>query len=173
MADSVEAQTEAKNDPYQLAAPLMQQVEIRNVLLDRCSGERSPSLELDQRAFKIQTGVSELGFGKDVESKRLFVRTTFTLTVIQDAAGEPKSVLSLTASFVLTYTVASFEGIEDENIRGFSAVNGVYNAWPYWREFAQTTTARMGVGKGITVPVFRIGDNPLYEESSSREPSEA
>jgi len=41
-------------------------------------------------------------------------------------------------------------------VRHFAETNGLYNAWPYWREFVQNTAARMSL-PGLTVPVLRLG----------------
>lgn len=37
----------------------------------------------------------------------------------------------------------------------FANTNATFNLWPYWREFVQTTGARMGV-PGLTVPTYRV-----------------
>ena len=65
----------------------------------------------------------------------------------------------------------SFEGINDEHLHAFSATNGVFNAWPYWREFVQNTTARMGLPTPVIVPVFRLGENPFGDFTSDLESS--
>ncbi len=37
----------------------------------------------------------------------------------------------------------------------FASLNGVFNAWPYFREFLQSATTRMGLPQFV-LPVFRI-----------------
>jgi len=48
----------------------------------------------------------------------------------------------------------------------FARTNGIYNAWPYWREFVQNMIARMNLPP-LVIPVFRLfGQAPpfnLYE----------
>ena len=37
----------------------------------------------------------------------------------------------------------------------FAQANGTFNLWPYWREFVQSTSTRMGL-PALTVPSYRI-----------------
>jgi hypothetical protein len=100
-----------------------------------------------------------------------FVLPTFNMDIIQEEGSSEQSVLNVTATFALVYLVDSFEGVSDVNLEAFSLTNGIFNAWPYWREFVQNTVARMGIQGSITVPVFRIGDNPLRSHVSEINPS--
>ena len=72
------------------------------------------------------------------------------------AEGEPENqVLTINASFLLYYSVKDFEGLTKKGFEQFANLNGIYNAWPYWREFVQNTIARMGLPP-LAIPVFRI-----------------
>ena len=162
MADTPKAQSEQKKDRFQLAIPVAERVEILNVLLAACEARRTPAFAFKGDTFNLTYGVSNLGFGKNEKSERLFVTPSFTLTLDDSAeTEESQTQLTITAKFVLVYSIKSFDGIDHENIRAFAAINGVFNAWPYWREFVQNTTARMGLPRPITVPVFRVGENPF------------
>jgi len=68
---------------------------------------------------------------------------------------EQKPVIVIDASFVLSYKIDSFEGLTQEAFEQFANFNGIYNAWPYWREFVQNTVVRMGL-PSLSIPVFRI-----------------
>jgi hypothetical protein len=164
-ADSSGADTEMKKDPLGLAGSVAERVEIRNVLLAECKAIRSSAFSTKQDGLKLATGVSKLGFGRDEESNRLFVTLTFrvALSPVVEADAEAEVQLRVTATFVVAYSVKSFEGIGDDHIRAFSAINGVFNAWPYWREFVQNTTARMGLPMPVVIPVYRLGENPFEE----------
>ena len=175
MADSLESQSEQKKDPFELAVQVAERVEILNVLLASCEGKRTPSFKFKGEAFVLSTGVKKLNFGKNATLERLFISPTFTLS-LSDDDSELEPQLAISAKFVLVYSIKSFEGIDEENIRAFAAINGVFNAWPYWREFVQSTTARMGLPKPITIPVYRLGENPfegLESEDDSEEASAA
>ena len=69
------------------------------------------------------------------------------------AEGSDSLAFQLEAEFLLNYKVNSFEGITDEQLDAFGKMNGIYNAWPYWREYIQSTTVRMGL-PALTLPVL-------------------
>lgn len=65
-------------------------------------------------------------------------------------------VAHVEASFVLRYGVPSGTKVTKNALAEFASQNGVFNAWPYWREYLHATTARMGL-PGFVCPVLRIG----------------
>ena len=40
-------------------------------------------------------------------------------------------------------------------LRAFAEHSGLHTAWPYWREFVQSATTRLGL-PALTIPVFRL-----------------
>ena len=172
MTNSNEPQAGARQNPIELAAAVAQRIEIRNVVLTRCEVNRDSELDLKRAGTLLQYGITEVGFAKDDESNLLFVLPTFILKVTQERESDTASVLSVTATFAIFYTIDSFDGLTNVDLEAFSITNGVYNAWPYWREFAQSTTARMGLESPITLPVFRVGDNPFQQRCSTIKPEQ-
>jgi hypothetical protein len=81
----------------------------------------------------------------DREAKRLSVRAFLTV-----AAGD---LLRISAEFILEYSVdESPVGITDEAASAFGKMNGIHNVWPYWREYVQSSSARVGLFP-LTVPL--------------------
>ena len=74
------------------------------------------------------------------------------LQVETDAGND---LFTITAAYLLLYKLESSEGLSQEHYDAFGRLNGLFNAWPYWREFVQTTTARMGL-PSITIPVLHV-----------------
>jgi len=70
-----------------------------------------------------------------------------------------KPVILIDASFLLAYKIENFEGLTQKGFEQFANLNGIYNAWPYWREFVQNTIVRMGL-PSLSIPVFRIVKPP-------------
>lgn len=87
------------------------------------------------------------------------VRVSFSVRFKPDAVGmDDGSVFSASAIFLLRYrlTVAPPPiELRERLFRGFAWVNGGYNAWPYLREFIQSSAARAGF-LPVTLPVFRV-----------------
>lgn len=77
-----------------------------------------------------------------------------------DASGEV--VADLSATFHLLYKLPLTVEEEESCFEQFAIENGVYNAWPYWRELVQTSTGRIGL-PGVVLPVFR----PVSRELST------
>ena len=65
-----------------------------------------------------------------------------------------KSPVLIEATFLLTYAIEN-EGPTEREAEAFAAATATYNVWPYWREFVQSMTTRMGL-PGITIPLFHL-----------------
>jgi preprotein translocase subunit SecB len=72
---------------------------------------------------------------------------------------EKNVFLEIEAELVLLYSIKDIEGLDDSSFKSFAELNGTYNAWPYWREFVQNVTSRMGLPP-LTIPVFRLSGGP-------------
>jgi hypothetical protein len=64
-------------------------------------------------------------------------------------------VAKVACDMALDYLVAdpaAFEALTEEDCVEFASSNGVYNAWPYMREFCQSLSLRMLLPAPITLP---------------------
>ena len=84
----------------------------------------------------------------------VLVQFTFRATDEQD---KDVKVADAGARFVVRYRVPRelLESLPQEVVDEFATRNGIFNAWPYWREYLQTTMMRLGI-PGIIAPVYRI-----------------
>ncbi len=89
----------------------------------------------------------------DKRGKSATVRTRFRLKVFDESAA--KQIADVSAEFSLVYALADCSDITSEDVRSFGQANGVFNAWPYWREWVQSSFSRMGLPPFV-VPVFRL-----------------
>ncbi len=64
--------------------------------------------------------------------------------------------VGVAAVFELTYSLKSSEGLVQKDLAAFAAQNAVFNAWPYWRELAHSSTVRMGLKNPLVVPVLTV-----------------
>lgn len=133
-----------------LAAPVSERVEVREILLAGSMTKRGPTR--DGLIANLAMGVN-VATEVDKEKKVICVQLHFTLRAKYDEPKE-EELLRIEAAFVLRYQVPSLKGLGRPSITAFGELNGVYNAWPYWREFVQNTTVRMGL-PALTVPVYR------------------
>lgn len=84
----------------------------------------------------------------------------------EDQEGPESAAAEMFAAYELTYELPEDSDVPDDALDAFAETNGVFNAWPYFREFAQSSAARMGLPP-VLVPLFR-----LSPPETSREPSE-
>jgi preprotein translocase subunit SecB len=143
-------------NPLELAAPVSARVQIQGVLLIESSVKRGADTSIGQAEFRVNINISNVQYGADRANGKLFVVPTFTLKAERVTESEGTLILSIDASFALHYSIQSIGDFEDESIKAFALTNGVFNAWPYWREYVQSTAARMGLPP-IVIPVFRLG----------------
>lgn len=140
---------------FVLAAPVSERVEIHTVLVAECSAFRTPDADTEVPGLAPMTRIEEVGISVDREAGMIVLSPKFSLRMASAEAPEEESRLKIHCTFVIQYRCKNFEGIEASNIAAFAQTNGVFNAWPYWREFAQNMTSRLGL-KPVLVPLFRF-----------------
>jgi hypothetical protein len=73
----------------------------------------------------------------------------------QDDETTDEPPVQIDVTFALHYALEGTPSASDEDLEEFARVNGAFNAWPYWREYIQTTAARMNLPPTL-LPVFRV-----------------
>lgn len=145
---------------YQLAAGVARHVELRNVLLRSMSAKLK--MRLADASSVIESGKTDASvkvtptYSLEEPTLELNVVVEFGISI---STQEEQSirVLELGAEFELSYGLDSAPPTEqrDALLSAFAHINGTYNAWPYLREFVQSTTARMTLPP-VVLPVFRV-----------------
>jgi|SRR3954469_17807742 len=60
--------------------------------------------------------------------------------------------VAIEAVFDLIYQIDDWAGVSESDVQQFALANGTHNAWPYWREYAQSTSARLGLEPYVVGP---------------------
>ena len=60
------------------------------------------------------------------------------------------------ARFEIGYEAPALNENSDEQVLAFAKLNGIFNAWPYWREYLQSMSSRMGLPT-MLIPVLTVG----------------
>ncbi len=137
---------------YTLAAPVSDQVSIRHVRLVSSACSQSSNAGIGKHSLEINCEVKTQA---DKKKHYILVFPSFKLEGFPLERKQKKPDLVIEAAFVIIYKAESLEGLRHANFEAFGQSNGVYNAWPYWREFVQNTVARMNLPP-LTIPVFRL-----------------
>ena len=143
--------------PLQRAAPLSGTVTILDVSLSATRiVRRDEAADAPDHGF-LKVGTHTTTQGIATKAGEFWVVIPFSLVAVRNEEdgieGEP--IFSVEASFRLTYRTSVAELLTPPVLEAFAVTNGAYNAWPYWREFAQNMTARMGIVP-VILPVFRL-----------------
>lgn len=126
-------------------------VQLKDVRLVSSNCNQTPDAALGKKTYDIN-------YSTDVQVNR---KSGYVIVIAKfhfEAFIEnetPQSVILIETSFILSYTIENFKGLTQKGFEQFANLNGIYNAWPYWREFVQNTIVRMGL-PSLTIPVFRI-----------------
>lgn len=74
-----------------------------------------------------------------------------------------ETVLSIEAVYEAIYR--SKKDLSKEALEEFAKQNVGFNVWPFWREYVQNSTARMGINS-VSVPFFKFNryDIPVLEK---------
>lgn len=146
---------------YELACSVSKRVNLIDVRLEKSECFQKPNRAKSIIDIDIEC---EVGFHANPESNVLVVVPQFIINGYLDEKKD-EADFNINATFVLIYRIDSWDGLESSNFDAFANSNGVYNAWPYWREYVQNITSRMGLPP-LTIPVFRLS-NPSPERKQS------
>jgi len=137
---------------YTLAAPVSEKVSIRDVRLISSKCSQTPNAGRGKHSLKINC---EIKTKVDKKKGYIIVFPSFKLEGFPLERKQKKPDLVIEATFAIRYEAERLEGLKRGNFEAFAQANGVYNAWPYLREFVQNTVARMNLPPMI-IPVFRL-----------------
>lgn len=158
------ALTKKAGAKFDLAASVSQRVELDSILLVETVARRKPLP--GEYSANVTVGVN-VGVQADRKQGVIQVRPRFVLVARFEETGDDE-FLRIEATFLLQYRLPSFKGLRKANITAFGATSGVHDAWPYWREYVQATTVRMGC-PALTIPLYKpLSSKPSRLSVSSR-----
>lgn len=134
-------------------------------------GEASPLFELVSIRFvdchfsysKRRDGVGDevrLGFADlevKLEDEALHVSMLFEFLAPAPFEDEQDKQVMIRARVSIEYAAQPGRGqVQKEDAEAFARVNGIYNAWPYLREYVQSSLLRLGLPP-FELPLLRAG----------------
>lgn len=154
-----ESDTQRDAEIAQKAKPVSDRVQILEIrLLESRAEQRRFDEDLPRRMTQT------IGIETHLDGSVLSVFPHFLLVVKRHEGSPEELLVRIEARFALTYALSSQQDLSEENYDAFGQRNAVYNAWPYWREFVQSTTVRMGL-PALTLPVYRVGISKLQQDT--------
>lgn len=154
------------NRDIQAAKEIIAAVDLVDVRLAQagCKSSVRSVAEIEEPEFHISRSakLSKEGLKDGV----FYVLASLQLTVAASAEDQGRELVSIRAQYEIKYRVPRKFATTQKALKSFANINGLYNAWPYFREFVQTTTQRMDL-PGIVLPVYRIS-TPRAEKNTAR-----
>lgn len=95
-------------------------------------------------------GSSSYVFNKPALS--VYVELGINADVVHPVRKAQRFILS--AVFEVGYVIAPDAEADRSGLEAFARVNGLFHAWPYWREYVQNTMPRFGL-PGFVAPLLR------------------
>lgn len=157
--------SEPQANPFELAATVADSIQLVDVAVVECRG--GAILDPGHPESSGRLALPEVGF-RLAEGRVLQIRQHFRASVPPNPKRKKGPGLEIECILQLDYELTiDPTTISESNFEAFAQINGLFNAWPYWREFAQNLAARMG-HPGFVVPVFRFQDLPAILGESGR-----
>lgn len=105
---------------------------------------------------RVDVEISHAAHAEELPGKCAFLVVFIgkvALRPVEAAAKEP--ALEADVEIELRYGYPEGSDFRPAELEAFANLNGVFNAWPYFREFLQSATTRMGLPPFV-LPVFRV-----------------
>ena len=92
----------------------------------------------------------------DDENNKILVFIDFVVETFVKKGKEEKTLGTIGSNYLLIYNLKSAKDLTQKHFRAFAKFNGVFNAWPYLREFTQMATSRLSLPP-LVLPTYRYG----------------
>jgi preprotein translocase subunit SecB len=140
----------------------MASAQIRNIRLLRAQAHHVPGLESGSTLRVDMNAVPQANLESRTELRVLIKYSA-------QARRSSKSVaeITLSATFELMYHLPDSAEPSRTGIAAFAHTNAMLNSFPYWREYVQSTVARMGLPP-LVLPLFRIVPPPDKPVASAK-----
>jgi len=98
----------------------------------------SPSNQ-PEASLKVDVTVSQ-------DKPKLYVSVDYQLLLTSTPGNASlPPLVELSALIVLVYELNADLDLDSPIVQAFGRINGVYNSWPFWREFIQTSMIKMAL----------------------------
>jgi len=148
---------------------IAQAVNLESVYCREISAKRHLEVTAIPQQAQYAVGYEATGM-RDLAANQILALIRCSFVATSSTAEPVERIAEIVATLALRYSVPNdtLKGFSPEAVQDFAEINGVYNAWPYWRELLQNTAARIGL-QGVVAPVFRVIKEPKQvEEKTSR-----
>jgi len=156
-----------ENLDMEAVARVAKKAVLEEIYLVYAKVSRDP-LNIAPEALSLEPKCSTKIVLTDKDNNILSVLCNFVLSAFNRKSPD-KIFMSIEASFCASYVLKPIEEFNPDDIGHFSKINPVYNAWPFWREFVQSMTTRMGF-PALTIPLLKIMPKKSAKKEAKSQP---
>jgi hypothetical protein len=188
MEKSAVLPVDIENLDMEAAARVAQQFVLQEIFLVDAKISRDPLIESPE-ALSLEHKCSTESLSSDKDKKLVSILCNFRVAAFNGEESS-KLVMKIEASFCTSYSYVSKPDIHipddvdsilthlelDEidsiltHLEYMMTINPISNAWPYWREFVQSMSTRMGF-PALTVPLLEIVPKKPAAKEAKRQPA--
>ena len=169
-----------------MAAKVAQIAVLEEIYLLDAKISRAP-LATSSEALTLQHKCSTEILSNDTGKKIELIQCNFQIAAFNDKLPD-KFVMKIEASFCTSYALKINDSLFSDNdyaetllaevdsnetvrsvLEYFLRINPISDSWPYWREFVQSMSARMGF-PALTVPLLEIKTKETTKKKGKRQP---
>jgi len=177
MKKSAMLRVDIQNLDMEMAARVAQRFVVQEIYLVDAKISRDP-LTVSPETLSLEHKCSTEILSHDEEKKLRFTLCNFRVAAFNGKSPD-KVVMKIEASFCTSYVTKSLpdplipgDDISPETllaaIEYLHTINPISDAWPYWREFVQSMSTRMGF-PALTVPLLEIVPKKPKEKKEKRQ----
>jgi hypothetical protein len=126
----------------------------------------SSAANLGEAEFAFGVGARIAKHSK--EEGTFVVVATIDARVLSESPEQLNPAVSIKTSYELTYALPKGFNVSRRELNAFAKTNGIFNAWPYWREHIQALFARMDLPQP-TLPAYLIDSGPARRPRPSEQ----
>ncbi len=157
----------AENLDMEAVARVAQKADLEEIYLVDAKVSRDPQ-NIAPEALSLEPTCSTKIVLIDKDNNILSVLCNFGLAAFNRKSPDTM-FMSVEASFSTSYSLKPLGEFNPDDIEHFSKINPVYNAWPFWREFVQSMTTRMGF-PALTIPLLKIMPKKSAKKGAESQP---
>ena len=140
------------NRTLESATTIIEAAEIERIR--QISGSFKTRIDNPAEAGEVDFNLEFKGRCADRIENHFLVLVSFKAIIREKDAGKPPLV-DARAGFEIRYRLPADFQVTKKQLNDFAKINGVFNAWPYFREFLQSSFQRMELPTPM-LPLFRL-----------------
>ncbi|MEX1364494.1 MAG: hypothetical protein AB1Z98_15315 [Nannocystaceae bacterium] len=139
---------------------IVEMVSLVEVRLSGCEGRFDYHLGFDLGDDGLSLEIAPPAYRVGIEEHGLQAGARFEVDIVARNVEDKNSpLIRVAGEYIVTYDLQDTSTYSVDAIQLFLQRNGIFNAWPFFRELVHSTVSRMGMPPAI-VPLLKLPPSP-------------